>query len=355
MKVLYVASKATGQDDLNLAREITELQRRFGTASPDPIEFNILPDIKVENLPGELSKFRPDVLHVASHSDKEALFLSDQAGNPVKVTAKLLGAFLPPQRPPRIVYINSCDSKEIAQELVTIGAAAIAIGSTAPISNRVARASAIAFYECLLAGLSAARAYETAKGMLEAVTESTATMELFPIGYKQAEKEIMNPIPALVADISTRTPNKWDEYGFRLGLCGAPASTIQVTFVTDDEDFIDSEDEDDLEEDLCHVVRSIPVKGMLWAEEDCWWAKGDHRLFAIGIKAGGGCFAVEGTLCEALEQRYRLAGKMTLPTTVSRLIEELRKNNGAELDPAVWDSKRSPTSKRSKKQSRKKA
>jgi hypothetical protein len=96
------------------------------------------------------------------------------------VTAKMLGAFLPPERPPRVVYLNSCDSKEIAKEIVDLGSAAMAIGSTAPISNRAARAAAAAFYERLLAGLSIARACASAKSMLEALTRSTATMELFP-------------------------------------------------------------------------------------------------------------------------------------------------------------------------------
>jgi hypothetical protein len=353
MKVLYVASKATTDADLSLTREITELQKRLGAASADPVEFNILPNIRVENLPGELSRFHPDILHVAAHSDKEALSLSDEAGNQVKVTAKMLGVFLPPEHPPRIVYLNSCDSREIARELVDIRSATMAIGSTAPISNRAARASAVAFYECLLAGLTVARAYATGKGMLEALTRSTASMELFPIGCKQAQSEIMNPVPALLADISTQTANKWGEYGFRLGLSGSPASTNQVTFVTDDEDFIQSENEDDLEEDLCLVVRTMSVKGMLWAEEDTWWAAGDHRLFAVGTKAGGGCFAVEGTLCQALERRYRLGGRTALPKTVSRIIEELRKNNGAELDPAVWDSRRSSNNRKSENKKKK--
>ena len=348
MKVLYVASKAKADANLSLTQEITELQKRFGAASVDPVEFQILPDIKVENLPGELSKFRPDILHIASHSDKEALSLSDVRGGQVKVTAKMLSVFLPPDHPPRVIYLNSCDSKAIARELVEISAATMAIGSTAPISNRAGRASAVAFYECLLAGLSIARAFATTKGMLEALTQSAASMELFPAPCKQAETEILNPVPALVVDISTRTPNRWGEYGFRLGSCGSPASTTQVTFLTDDEDFIDSEDEDDLEENLCLVVRSMSVNGMLWADEDTWWAAGDHRLFAVGVKAGGGCFAVEGTLCDGIEQRYRLAGRTRLPDTVSRIIDELRKNNGAELDPAIWDSKKKKKTKKQK-------
>lgn len=343
MKVLYVGSKPTGDADLNLTREITELQRRFGAASAEPVIFNILPDIKVETLPGELGKFRPDILHIASHSDKEELSLSDEAGNQVKVTAKMLSVFLPPMRPPRIVYLNSCNSEQIARELAEDKATAMAIGSTAPISNRAARASAVAFYECLLAGLSIGRAYATAKGMLEALSRSTASMKIFPEDSQEMETEIMNPLPTLVADISTSTPNRYGEYGFRFGLHGCPASTTQVSFFTDDESFIQSEDS--FENDLSLIIRTGPVNGMLWADEDTWRAMGDHKLFAAGVKAGGGCFIVEGTLCAAIEQRYQLAGIAALPQTVIRIVDKLRENNGAELSPKAWDSKRSSGSK----------
>jgi|SRR5271165_5365685 len=346
MRVLYVGSKASGDTDLELTQEITELQRRFGAASAEPVEFHILPDMKVEELPTELGRFRPDILHIASHSDKKALSLSDERGNEVRVTAKMLGAFLPPD-PPRVVYLNSCDSKEIAKQLVDLGSSAMAIGSTAPISNRAARAAAVAFYERLLAGFSVARACATAKSMLEALTQSTASMELFPIGGKQAETDIMSPVAALVAEVSNSSANKYGEYGFRLGLYGSPASTAQVTFFTDDETFI--EDENSLENDLSLIVRTTPVSGMLWASEDDWWAMGDHRLFAVGVKAGAGCFIVEGTLCKALENRYRLAGSAKLPKTVAEIVEELRKNNGADLSPAAWDSRKSSKSIQSKR------
>lgn len=349
MRTLYVASKAAGDADLNLAREITELQRRFGAASAEPVEFHILPDIKIESLPGELSRFRPDILHIASHADKQSLSLSDEKGNQVKVTAKMLGAFLPPEHPPRIIYLNSCDSKQIAKELVNLGFAAMAIGSTAPITNRAARAAAVAFYERLLAGLSVARAYVTARGMLEAVMRSKASMELFPLSSKQARTEIINPVPELVADVSSRIPNE-DGYGFRLGLYGSPASTAQVIFFTDDETFI--KDEDTFENDLSLVVRTSPVSGMLWAEKNQWRAIGDHRLFAVGVRAGAGCFVVESTLCQALENRYRLAGK-ALPSNVSQLVERLRRNNGADLNPVTWDSRKSANRTKSKKSAKK--
>jgi uncharacterized protein YbcI len=77
VKVLYVASNPTDGSDLNLNREITKLQRRFLGASAEPVSFAFLPDLKVEDLPGELSKFEPDILHVASHGNAESLSLSD--------------------------------------------------------------------------------------------------------------------------------------------------------------------------------------------------------------------------------------------------------------------------------------
>src|SRR5205807_1526451 len=154
MKVLYVGSKATGGADRNLGKEITELQRRFAAASADPVEVRILTDLKVEDLACERSRFHPDILHVASYSEKDALSLSDQSSTAVRVTPKMLRVLFPPKHTPQIIYLTTCNPPEIAKELVEIGAATMAIGSTAPISNRAARASAVAFYERLLAGIT---------------------------------------------------------------------------------------------------------------------------------------------------------------------------------------------------------
>jgi hypothetical protein len=81
MKVLFLASKPDSDADLNLTREITELQERFWSTSSEPVIFQILPDLKVEEVPEQLGRFLPDVLHISAHSNNELLSLSGADGS----------------------------------------------------------------------------------------------------------------------------------------------------------------------------------------------------------------------------------------------------------------------------------
>jgi hypothetical protein len=334
MRILLVGSKVQNEVDLNITREITELQRRFSAASADPVEFQVLPDITVESLPGELLKCRPDILHIVSHSNHAELTLSDETDSEVRITARMLGVFLPPEHPPQVVYLNSCDSKEIAQELATISPTTVAIGSTAPITNRLARSSAVAFYERVLAGFKLRVAFDTAKNMLEAVSGSAVSMQMFP-DCDWANKKIMNPVPTLIAELCKPTPNKKDgHYKFRLGLSGTPSRTKQVIFFTENEDHI--EEYDSLEHELSSLARrEAETDGILWSTEkpteDNWSAAKDHRLLAVGARMQVGCFVIESTLCKALENRYRIVGVDVLPAEVMLAIQALSKKNTVDL------------------------
>jgi hypothetical protein len=342
MRVLYVASKSLNETELNLTREVTELQRRFGREAGERVEFRVLPDLKLEDLPNELSSFRPEILHIASHADTESLSLADQEGNPVQITAEILSAFLPPGNPPRLVYLNSCNSQQIAKELVDTGSVVFSIGSTAPISNRVARNSAGAFYERLVAGYSLEHAFQACRNMLRAITACRADAVLFQSLIATPKTEIMHRVPMLIADFEDLVPagsdgpTKGSGYDIRLGLAGCPTSTIQVIFFTDDQSYF--ADEDTLEEDLCLVTRASPVRGIVLAPEGGWNAEGDHRLFAVGVLAGGGCFSVSGTLCEAIENRYRYAGQGEIPPIVMDALVNLRAEDGAESIPNYSNS-----------------
>jgi hypothetical protein len=339
MRIMYVASNPKNRHSLNLEREINELQQRFDWTSVEPITLSFHPALRVEELPGELSKRRPEILHLAAHGDSEALALSDEDGEPIKVTAEMLRGFFPPNHVPRLVYLNSCDSVRIAKRLVESGTVSLAIGSTAPITNRVARASAVAFYERLLAGLTIEQSFEACKQMAEAMAGAAASVKLYKSREVSPETDVMHPVPRLIADFmdGKLKPNSDGHYSFRLGLIGCPTGTTQVIFFTDDESYI--RDYEDLESDLTWVVRDTPVNGLIWTDEDIVWrAEGDHRLVAAGLKSGGGCYIVESTLCEAIENRYRLSELRGIPRAVAGAIKKLRANNGAELSPTVWDA-----------------
>jgi hypothetical protein len=268
------------------------------------------------------------------------LALADEDGEYVKITSEMLSGFLPPNHAPRLIYINSCNSMGIAQRLVESGVVPLAIGSTAPITNRVARTSAVAFYERVLAGLTIEQAFNACKHMAEAMAGAKASVRLFRSHEVSPETDILHPVPRLIADFTKGklTPHRDGHYSFRLGLIGCPTGTTQVTFFTDDESFIT--DDDNYENDLSWIIRDTPVNGLLWADEEMVWrSEGDHRLVAAGLKSGEGCFIVECTLCEAIENRYRLSTLRRIPPAVGKAIRSLRENNGADANPKGWDEK----------------
>src|SRR5262249_47807369 len=96
--------------------------------------------------------------------------------------------------------------------------------------------------------------------------------------------------------------NSDNKYRLRLGIGGCPASTVQVTFFTDADEFITRRG--NMAADMSRIVRDVPRRGSLWTH-DTWLAEDDHRLFAMGVKAGGEYYALAGTLCEAIANRYR--------------------------------------------------
>lgn len=332
MKVMFVASNPADEVTLNLEREITELQRRFSEVSGEPVAFSFLPGLNAEDLPGEISRRKPDVLHISAHGTEEQLSLSNAAGKRVALDAEALAAFLPPDRSPRLVYLNACDSEGIAAALAQSGAVSMAIGSTAPITNRAARAGALAFYERLLAGTPVQHAYDVGRKMIEMLQDKQASTKLHPARGVNPATEILHRIPRLIADFvgGDTAPNKWEQYSVRFGLVGCSANTRQVVFFTDDESFIDDE-EDNPAVDLCVVVRDAPVSSVLWVDPDKGWdVQGDFRLFATGVTGDATSFTVASMLCDAIEARYRLAGN--LPSDVANAVARLRRENGAELD-----------------------
>ena len=128
VKVLFVASNPIDASSLSLDREITELQRRFLSVSDEPVSFAFLPDLKLEDFPARVSEIRPDILHFAAHGDADSLSMSDTGGNAVSLTADMLEDFLPQTQPPRLIYFNACNSRELARSLVESGSVGMAIG-----------------------------------------------------------------------------------------------------------------------------------------------------------------------------------------------------------------------------------
>ncbi|OKO83553.1 hypothetical protein AC628_01705 [Bradyrhizobium sp. NAS96.2] len=315
---------------LNLEREVTELQRRFAEAPGDPVSFTFLPGLPAEDLPAELAKHRPDILHISAHGSAEQLSLSNEVGKKVALSADALIAFLPPGAPPRLIYLNACDSKTIAQQLTrSVG---MAIGTTAPITNRAARGGAVAFYERLLSGSSVGEAFRVVKYMVETLQDQQSSSEIHARAGVNPDNEVLHRVPRLIADFLEGDPSsKRGEFSISFGMMGCPANTMQVIFFTDDERFVD--EKANLEGDLCIVARRTPVRGVMWADQSkAWSVVGDFRIFAVGATTDGRTFSVASTLCEAIETRYIWGPDKCVPPDVAAAIVELRNEDRGQLD-----------------------
>lgn len=323
-----------------IEKEITELQRHFLAVDGEAVSLFAYPQLPVEDLPLEINRLKPDVLHISAHGDTNELELANADGMLVKLTGEMLVAFLNFPKAPRLVYLNSCNSEQLAAHLVEV--VDFAIGTTQPISNRTARASALLFYDRLLTGATIENAYLAGRASIKALQDASSTLHVRKGANEKTER--LHLIPQLVAKFEDDEfePSKHGAYFVEIGLFGCPANTSQVVFFTDDESFISDDDEDDEEDDeevgeevrlacdLCRVVRGGPIRSTVWCYESGeYW--GDFRGFATAVDGAGHSFSVSSTLCEALEAYFRVFAEDVepMPEGAREAIARLRKMDGA--------------------------
>jgi hypothetical protein len=323
MRIMYVACNPDQKSDLLLEREITELQRRSDAAIGD-IDFHFYPHQHVENLPVELAKLKPDVVHFSAHGEENKLVMSNDSGVPVVLSAQLLKRFFSFDKPPQLVYLNACDSHDVAKQLI-VDTVDMAIGATAPITNKAARASAVLFYDRLIDGAFVSQAFEASRAMVEGMQMQQASMALFAKNGVVPAATRLHRSPKIVARFRNddARANEKGKYHAQFGLVGCPANTIQLAFFTDDKTFIgedsDADDETDLASDLCAVVRDVPFRNTLWSYTT-WTSKHDFRIVCCGLTADGTSFSVVSSFCEALKTYYGEKGKLASGTAEQRAL-----------------------------------
>jgi hypothetical protein len=351
MKVLFLASNPQDQQTLTLEREITELQRRLGSSSGGEVVFKFLPALPIEEFTSEIMKFRPTVVHLSAHADQDSLYLSNADRQPVEVTGPVLAALLDVSTPPSLVYINACKSDNVAEDVSKV--VAMAIGTTAPISNRAARASALLFYERLMSGATVAQAYRSSSALLKALEKGGADSRIFSRIPAAPDRTTLVDVPRIIAQFpSTRKKggtvsidyecDENEEYEIEVGVAGCPPDTTQVIFFTDDASMSDEEEgwgeEFDLGADqeraaeYSKLMREPPARGVLWGDST-WVAGGDFRVFACGVTGSGQVFFAQAMVCDALAASLQEGRYENLSTGQRDKIEaamaELKKNDGA--------------------------
>jgi hypothetical protein len=334
MRILYIAANPDYRTSLALDREITQLQRRFLNVTPDSVSFSVYPGLCVEELSSVIHQHHPDVLHISAHGEQDELILRKESGQgEVRVDAELLRACIPTDRPPKIIYLNACNSHRLAESLTEISP--VAIGSVASITNAAARSSAVSFYEHLLNGHSVSKSFELAKAYAKKLNGGD-TLEIFVHQGFDHHREVLHKLPRMVARFSTLVPAlRHNEFPIALGITGCPETTRQVVFFTDDENFLFSlapqlTYNTNLAPYLCLAVRSNPVRGVIWMETN-WSVASDCRLFAVGVTADGERYTTSSSLSDALSFQAELDYSGQVPAPIAFVIQSLKSSQSNRL------------------------
>ncbi|MBY3468673.1 CHAT domain-containing protein [Rhizobium laguerreae] len=303
MKILYVASEAPEAESLAVAREIMDLQQSLSESSSDVLKTVFLPDITIEELPIALSKHKPDILHIAVHGSKAGLWFTKEAFNGgsrelVKLSGEALANFLEPDRPPRLIFLNACESSNVAKTLAERGF--LAIGTTAPITNQAAIAATRLLYDRILNGRHISEAFRAMDGLVSSLQTQKIKLNLAVPKDDTADRPLFRR-PTLVARLADQIKIKEGRaLPCYLGLAGVPADTIQVVFFTHDNSFLLTDRENSLEEELSEIIQDTVRGGEIWTETT-WMPTGNFRFAACGITADGRTFSTSGMLVDSLD------------------------------------------------------
>jgi len=322
MKVLYIASNPRDENSLMLERDITDLQSRFASGSSSSVSFAFMPALPVEDLSREVTKMRPDILHISAHGSPAGLTLMTATG-PRIIRPDALNAFLSVETGLRLVVLNACNSEELARRLTDV--VPMAIGVVAEISNAAARESIRLLYERILLGQSVGQAFVACREMVETMDSSAASAVIKAADGVIPEQEFFFVSPKIVARFENNAERDKDgDYTIEVGIVGYPPNTHQIVFFVDDANF--ATDEDDLADSMCKVIRRTGETGVIWAES-AWTKHSDFRVFVAGVTADGEQFTAASFASEAIKYFVKFENKNSgalLETQVADAVKALR-------------------------------
>lgn len=323
MKIMFLASNPAHEAPLAIDRELTELQRRFGSGQVEPVEFYVAPGLFAEDIPSEMAKFLPDILHISAHGERDYLKLASNSGGEVSISGAALKAFLPPTKKPRLLYINSCNSKNLAKQLIDV--VPTAIGTTSEITNGAARSGALALYERLLSGADLSSSFEASRQMIEALSQKKTSSILFSSKNFEPKLEVFfHPIRLLLRikqETKIRAGSEYIECSFLIS--GCPKSASQVVYFFDDQDWL-SDDPNDWADECCIVSRGRSSESGRWEQDDeLQEFDRDGNIFACITTAEGKCFSIASTIVRAITDFYEFE-KRKIPKNVKAWLSRMR-------------------------------
>lgn len=289
MRILYIASNPEGANPLQLEREISLLQKKLDEAlTTDHLDLRVYSHLNIDELPDVVSRLAPDVIHLAAHGQDDAIMLAHQERGHVRLDGRMLGGLLAATRVrPKLLLLNACNSAAMAETLT--GHADFVIGTDAPISNVGARSMAATLYSLLASGSSLGSAFDAAKNILDIIDQESVQAILYPQGSAPIARRttltdplrIIANFPAVEKwlDKEHVAPQKGfnpSEPAVQFGVAGAPESTRQIQFFTDDSEVI-ADETGSLAEARGWMLEQRPFRGEIWVEPyysyygDMWW------------------------------------------------------------------------------------
>jgi hypothetical protein len=300
MKLLFVASNPADAGNLMLAKEIEELRSALKRGGSDVlVEFR--EHVPHHELPMLLYEERPDCLHISAHGMTDSILIADMDGLRVKLTPESLATYVSRHRP-RLIFLNACDSAEVARGLM--GTVDFAIGCATPIMNYIARHGALIFYQLVLAGETVQEAFDVCRAHLRTASNGAYDMHLYHRPGLDSARERLNPPMELIARFEGQ-PNPDGRQEVSLGVAGCSDTTLQAVFFTDDERFLPDFNAP-LEPALCQVARRAPSNGEIWAAVP-WRLNSDVQIHCA-CSGHGTARVASARLTEALRRYYDARG-----------------------------------------------
>lgn len=165
-KMLFLTANPVGTANMRSGEEYRQIQFAINTTLyRQNFALEYCGATQIEDIPWFLSTFEPRIVHLACHgNDENQIMLEDDSGQiqpvPLQSITNMIGG-LSKNRNIQCVYLNTCYSKELAEELSKyIGCT---IGIAGEIEDRVAIRVAKVFYHLIGNGETISRAYDIAR------------------------------------------------------------------------------------------------------------------------------------------------------------------------------------------------
>lgn len=165
IRVLFLSANSM-EAGLNLAREYRKVSLALQRSNyREQVNIRHWPDAHLQDIPGELRRYKPNIVHFSGHAQNGQLILLDQYNTPRTMKGRTIVDLLTRgAKTVKLVVLNACHSHALALALVK--EIACVVGTADAISDEGAAQFAESFYETLWNGGSVSDAFHDASAVV---------------------------------------------------------------------------------------------------------------------------------------------------------------------------------------------